>query len=532
MIQPRKDDALASLPTDSGSAGGPRYRHLLETAFEGICSLDAALRIDSLNQRLAELLGAPPADLLGRPLLEYVHPRSVEAARAHLALIGQGGREQRELTFRRRDGTDLPALVSSSAVLGDGGRFEAALCMITDLTDYRRLEEQFRQAQKLEAIGRLASGIAHDFNNLLTAITGYADLLLAELAPDDPHRQDIEQISRAADRAAGLTAQLLAFSRRQISQTDLVDLNQVLHDTERMLRRLLGEDVEFATLPGRDLGRIRADPAQIAQVLMNLVVNSRDAMPRGGTVTIETANVTLEARALAAFPHLEPGPYVMLAVTDTGTGMDAETRARAFEPFFTTKEPGRGTGLGLAAVYGIVQQHGGAVQIESEVDAGTTIRIYFPRSGEADARPGRPALAATPGGTETILVVEDEPDLRLLIHRLLGRLGYNLLEARHGRDALLLLREHAGDIHLLLTDVVMPELSGPELVREARRLRPGLRVLYMSGYTEAERLGQGLRDTPARLIQKPFSARLLAQRVREVLDASPPGGEAPAPPPT
>ncbi len=529
MTEPRKDDA--PIPPDSDPEGpeGRRYRRLLEIAYEGICSLDAELRVDYLNRRMAEVLGVRPEEILGQPLLEQVAPRSREDARAHLDLILQGKREQRELIFRCRDGRELPALVSSSAVLDDGGQFEGALCLVTDLTDHYRLEEQFRQAQKLEAVGRLASGVAHDFNNLLTAITGYADVLLAELPPDDPHRQDVEQISRAADRAAGLTAQLLAFSRRQITQPAVVDLNQVVHDTERMLRRLLGEDIEFAILPGAELARIRADPGQVTQVLMNLVVNSRDAMPRGGSVTIETANVALEANALTAFPHLRPGPYVMLAVTDTGTGMTPETRARLFEPFFTTKEPGRGTGLGLDAVYGIVRQNGGAIQVESEVDAGTTIRIYFPLVEGDEARPPAQPEAASLRGTETILLVEDEPELRRLVRRMLERLGYTLLEARHGRDGLLRLEEHPGEIHLLLTDVVMPEMTGPELVRRALSRRPGLRVLYLSGYTGTEWLGYGLQDTPAMLIQKPFSALTLARRVREVLDAPPPGA-APGPP--
>jgi CheY-like chemotaxis protein len=371
----------------------------------------------------------------------------------------------------------------------------------------------------MEAVGRLASGVAHDFNNLLTGISGYTDLLLMELPPEDPHRRDIEQIARAADRAAGLTGQLLAFSRRQITRPDVLDLNQILQELERMLKRLLGEDVEFATIPGENLGLIRADQGQLGQILMNLVVNSRDAMPQGGTLTIETANATLTARDLSGFPHLAPGSYVMLAVNDTGLGMTPQVRARIFEPFFTTKGVGQGTGLGLSTVYGIVQQNEGFVQVDSAPGAGTTIRIYFPQVPDAAVRNRHHVAGTAPrGGTETILVVEDEPDLRVLIRRILQRQGYSILEARHGRDALLQLRDHPGAVDLVLTDMVMPEMSGPDLIREALRVRASLRVLYMSGYIDAERVSRGLEQS-ALFVQKPFSAQQLAQRVREALDA-------------
>jgi len=368
----------------------------------------------------------------------------------------------------------------------------------------RRSEEQLRQAQKMEAVGRLAGGIAHDFNNLLTVITSYGDLLLEDLAPDDSRRDDVDQIRKAAEGAAALTRQLLAFSRQQVLEPKVVDLRAVLAGTEKLLRRLIGADVHLAMPLAPDLGAVKADPGQLEQIIINLAVNARDAMPGGGRLTIEAANMVVEAR---------PGRYVMLAVSDTGIGMDEQTKARVFEPFFTTKETGKGTGLGLATVYGIVKQAGGFITVDSEPGRGTTFKVYLPRVDEPVAPAiARPAPAEPRRGTETVLVAEDAPSVRLVTRQVLERYGYTVLEAPTGDIALRLAAKHHGPIHLLLTDVVMPGLSGRQLAGQLSLLRSEMKVLYVSGYADTVEPG-------AAYLQKPFAPEALARRVRDVLDA-------------
>jgi two-component system cell cycle sensor histidine kinase/response regulator CckA len=389
-------------------------------------------------------------------------------------------------------------------------------------------EQQLRQAVKLEAIGRLAGGIAHDFNNVLTVITGYGTMLLPSLEGDSVSRARMMEILKAANRAAALTHQLLAFSRRQVLQPRILDLNAVVASIEHLLRPLIGEDVEFVTVPGSALSTIRADPGQLEQVLMNLAVNARDAMPQGGRLTIMTANLELHDLTRGKTHHVPPDSYVMLSVTDTGCGMDAATQARIFEPFFTTKEKGRGTGLGLATVYGIVEQSGGHIEVTSVQGRGTTFMIYFPRV-EGVGQPVEPevSLLELCGGSETILLVEDERAVRDLLRQVLQRYGYTVLEASYPEQALELSQRHEGPIHLLVTDVVMPMMSGLELAGETRAMRPSLRVLYMSGYTD------NVRDLPygvnamSSFLQKPFSPDTLVHKVREVLDmpASPATGD-------
>jgi len=372
--------------------------------------------------------------------------------------------------------------------------------------------------QKMEAIGQLAGGVAHDFNNLLTVINGFGELLAVRLEPTDPRRALVEEILKAGERAAALTQQLLAFSRRQVMVVQVVDLNEVVADTERMLRRLIGEDVELITLPDPELGRVRADPRQLQQVILNLAVNARDAMPHGGKLTIETANVELDETYARQHAAITPGAYVMLAVSDTGHGMDAETRSRIFEPFFTTKEQGKGTGLGLAMVYGIVKQSNGDIWVYSEPGQGTTFKLYFPRVDDAErpAPPGAPQ--EIPHGTETILLVEDEPQVRALARRVLEACGYTVLEAARGDEALQCCQQHAEPIHLLLTDVVMPGMGGPAVARLMARVHPEIKVLYMSGYTDAAVARHGMLEAGAALLQKPFTPTTLAQQVRRVLD--------------
>ena len=382
-----------------------------------------------------------------------------------------------------------------------------------------RLQEQFRQAQKMEAIGRLAGGIAHDFNNLLTIINGYSQISLQELKEEDPLRGNIEEIHDAAKRAATLTRQLLAFSRRQVMEMKVIDINMLLKDTEKMLRRILGEDVELITFMAEDLGRVKADPGQIEQVIMNLAVNARDAMPRGGKLTIETVNVELDEAYARAHVAVTPGHYVMLSVSDTGAGMTPEIRDRVFEPFFTTKEKGKGTGLGLSTVYGIVKQSGGNIWVYSEPGQGSAIKIYLPKVDVPLEKLEKKVVHENlPLGSETILVVEDEGEVRKLAVRILKKQGYVVLEAGQGDEAFHVCKQHQGPIHLMVTDVVMPGMGGHELAKRLEPLHPNMKVLYMSGYTENAIVHHGVLDEGMSYIQKPFTVDGLARKVREALD--------------
>jgi signal transduction histidine kinase/ActR/RegA family two-component response regulator len=384
----------------------------------------------------------------------------------------------------------------------------------------QKSEEQLRQSQKLEAIGRLAGGIAHDFNNLLSVILSYSDELLVTLGPGAPGHAEIDEIKLAGQRAAELTRQMLAFSRQQVLAPKILDINQVLTALERMLGRLLGEDVELGMALAPELGRVRADPGQVEQVVMNLVVNARDAMPTGGKLTIATAHADLDDAYAKDHAGVFPGRYVMLSVSDTGVGMDKATQARAFEPFFTTKERGKGTGLGLATVFGIVRQSGGHIWLYSEPGAGTTFRVYLPcaeaTSVKLDAGPTRPSPG---GGAETILLVEDEDQIRRVARLILNKAGYHVLEARTPGEALLICEQHQVKIHLLLTDVVMAKMSGRELAARITALRLDTRVLFMSGYTDDAILRHGILDSDVAFLQKPLTPESLRRKVREVLDA-------------
>ncbi|MCG8556482.1 MAG: response regulator [Proteobacteria bacterium] len=381
------------------------------------------------------------------------------------------------------------------------------------------MEQQMRAAQRMEAVGRLAGGVAHDFNNVLTVIQSYAGFLLEEFRGGDPAREDVAMILEAADRAARLTNQLLAFSRRQPRDLVVMDLNETLGDVDRMLRRLIGEDVDLKTKCGEKLGSVKADQSQIEQILMNLAVNARDAMPEGGKLAVETANVELdEVYGAAKGVWVPPGRYVMLAVTDTGTGIDPETQRHVFEPFFTTKPGGAGTGLGLSTVYGIVKQSGGYIWVYSELGSGTTFKIYLPRVDDEPTRPRVSQQVAVMGGTETILVAEDEDLVRRAAVRILERAGYRVLGAIHGGDACLVAEQYKDPIHLLLTDVVMPGISGKDLVTRLAGLHPEMQVIYMSGYTDGAIVQQGVLEEGTAYVQKPFSPHSLLSSVREVLD--------------
>jgi two-component system, cell cycle sensor histidine kinase and response regulator CckA len=426
-------------------------------------------------------------------------------------------RTRRERGFSLEDLALAMAFAAQAAIALENSRlYQATQRAYEELSE---TQEQLTQARKMEAVGRLAGGIAHDFNNLLTVMLGRSQLLLRRLGAQDPVRADIELMEQTADRAAELTRQLLAFSRKQVLQPAVLDLSAVVANLAEMLRRLVGEDIALVTALDPALGRVKADPGQIEQIVMNLAANARDAMSKGGRLTLETANAELDAAYARHHVDVRPGPHVMLAVSDTGVGMTPETQAHIFEPFFTTKGPGHGTGLGLATVYGIVKQSDGHVWVYSEPGRGTTFKIYLPRVEEAvDPSAARPGLPEPAQGHETILLVEDERAVRDLARDVLRAHGYTILEAQHGREALLISEQHAGPIHLLLTDVVMPEMSGRELANRLAPLRPTMPVIYMSGYTDTAVVHHGVLDPGTTFLQKPFTPDALARKIRQVLD--------------
>ena len=396
----------------------------------------------------------------------------------------------------------------------------AELAVLSDVTDRLRLEEQLRQAQKMEAVGMLAGGVAHDFNNLLTIITGYSQLVLNSLPPDDPNRHSVDQIIQAGTRAASLTQQLLAFSRRQVLQPKVVELNTLVTSLSTMLRRLIGEDIDLRLSLGADLGRVHADPGRVEQVLMNLAVNARDAMPKGGILTLETSNVILDATYTSRHLAVKPGPYVMVAVSDTGSGMDEDTQSHLFEPFFTTKSSGKGTGLGLSTVFGVVKQSGGSVQVYSEQGRGTTVKVYLPRIDQPLAVEAAGESKVMTAGTETILLVEDDDMVRTLIRETLERAGYKIKDTADPVEALRISAAYRETVHLLITDVVMPKVSGTELAGRLLKRRPDLKVLYISGYTDNAVINSGLLQAEVAFLQKPFTPANLINKVREVLESN------------
>ncbi|MBN1991781.1 MAG: response regulator, partial [Anaerolineae bacterium] len=390
-----------------------------------------------------------------------------------------------------------------------------------DITRELQLEEQYLQAQKMQAVGQLTAGIAHDFNNLLTAINGFAELAQSRREPNQAYQDMLDKILRSGRRAADLVKQLMAFSRKQVLESQVVNLNAVVTDIEKMLQRIIGEHITLKTAPAPDLGLVKVDPAQFQQVIVNLAVNARDAMPDGGCLTIETANVTLDENYTAEHLEMQPGEYVLLTVSDNGFGMSAAVKARIFEPFFTTKEPGQGTGLGLATVFGIVKQSGGYIWVYSEEGLGATFKIYLPRIHQAAGHVSfSESTQDLPVGTETVLVVEDDAGVREFITRSLNQQGYAMLEAADGREAMRLVQNHRGAIHLLLTDVIMPGANGKTLAAELGQICPGLKILFMSGYTNAALAQHGVLEPGIAFLPKPFTTLGLARKVREVLDVA------------
>jgi len=494
---------------------------LLESASQAIVSIDRAGRIVLANRRAEEMFGYGAQELLGARI-ELLLPESKRAVHARqrdeyfqrprVRPMGIG----LVLSGRRRDGAEFPVEVSLSTVETDQGLF--GIAFVTDVTLRKTLEEQLMHAQKMEAVGRLAGGVAHDFNNMLTVIAGYNRMILDELSTLDPLRGFAEEILKAADRAAALTNQLLAFSRRQIMQPRVININAVIAQTENMLHRLIGEDVQLVLSLAPDTGNIKSDPNHIVQAIVNLSVNSRDAMPHGGRLTIETDNVHIDETYIRTHMGVKPGEFVMIAVSDTGHGMDSATRQNIFEPFFTTKQRGKGTGLGLATVYGMVKQSGGDIWVYSEPGQGTTFKLYFPRVTDA-VSPGLSDDQERPRhlGGETVMLVEDEAQVRDLEVKMLRQLGYSVLPAADGDEAIQVSKDHRGDISLLVTDVVMPNMSGKQVADALLASRPGLRVLYLSGYTENTVVNHGVLDSNVDFLSKPFSREALARKIHEIL---------------
>jgi two-component system cell cycle sensor histidine kinase/response regulator CckA len=498
------------------------HRKVLDNSTDVISLLDLEGNVLFSSRSVEKVLGRTPEQIVGRPFGELVHPDDLEQCGASIARALAGEKvEPFNVRVRHEDGDWRLVEGVPVAVAGEDGRPEMLLSVARDVTERRHLEEELRQTQRIEAVGRLAGGIAHDFNNLLTAIVGYGELALSKLGEREPTaRADVEQMNRAAERAAGLTHRLLAFSRRQVLQPTVLDLNSVVEEMHAMLARLLGEHVELCTRLDAEVGRVKADAGQLGQVVVNLALNGRDAMPKGGRLTIETFNVELDDEWATRHVGGRGGSFVALAVTDTGTGMDAATRERIFEPFFTTKGPGEGTGLGLATVYGIVKQSGGCLSVYSEEGRGTTFKIYLPRVDEETTPVRRTADdAAELGGTETILLVEDEQVVRTLVQEMLETAGYRVVAAETPARALELAQVHEGEIDLLLTDVVMPGMSGRDLADRLVAMRPGLRVLYTSGYTRDAISNQGVLESGTAFLEKPFSSAALGRAVRDALDA-------------
>ena len=502
-------------------------RTITDSMGEGLFVIDRSGRVSFMNPASERLLGWSREELLLRDLHQMTHyrkPDGTPLSRSDCALIEameSGTTVRREDSFIRKDGSVLPAFAISSPLTSASGEIVGAVIVFHDVTERRALEEQLLHSQKMEAVGRLAGGIAHDFNNILSVVSGYGEMVLSELAEDDEHRARVVEILRAADRATGLTRQLLAFGRRQVIEPRHLDLNAVVVDVERMLHRLIGEDIQVSTKLGSDLGAIKADPGQVEQVLINLAVNARDAMPKGGKLILETANVTLDEDLVRGTLDVTAGPYVMLSVSDTGVGMDREVKEHLFEPFFTTKDSGSGTGLGLATVYGIVKQSGGHVWVYSEPGWGTTFKLYFPHVMSLEPSLSGIAPAEMLGGSETILVVEDDDLVRALIREFLTSVGYTVILAANPEEGLKLATERADEIDLLLTDVVMPGMSGRELVDRLTTSTPNLRVLFMSGYSDEAVASRGILEDGLAFLQKPFTRYSLSAKVRKVLDEAP-----------
>jgi len=473
--------------------------------------------ITNLTSAAAELLGYSPDELRHRDFGSLLLEADRTPFAAHLASVRENGRPQ--VAEMLVEGKSNSVFVRLDSARSDHASSSGSVrSILTDISDRKQLEEQLHLSQRLEAMGRLAGGIAHDFNNLLMAMLGQSEVLLLRLGKTDPARAGVESIQKTIERAAALTQQLIAFSRKQVIAPKIVDINSTIAGMDTIFRRAINEDVDLVYVLRSDAAAVRVDPAQMSQVMLNLVVNARDAMPQGGRLMIETRNTTLDKSYAARHLNVKPGSYVCISVTDTGTGMTPETQKRIFEPFFTTKAERKGTGLGLATVYGIVEQSEGHITVSSEVGKGTTFDIYFPRvESAAPAQAVKPKVEA-PRGSETILLIEDDDAVRAPVCEMLRLSGYTVLEARHGGEALLMCERHKGPIHLMLSDVVMPHISGRELAQRVAPIRPEMRVLFMSGHTDDSVIRHGVMNATMAFVQKPFTLDAIARKIRAVLD--------------
>ncbi len=476
--------------------------------------------IEYVNPAFESLTGYSPGELIGQTPRILKSSQQTSELYAELWQTILSGNVFRCTMVNRKKNGDVFVAEKTITPLRDGeGKITHFISNDRDITDRRRMENQLQQAQKMDAIGRLAGGVAHDFNNLLMVISSYAELMLDSLTPQHPLRRNVDEIQKASRRAADLTRQLLAFGRKQIQTLQVLDLNLLITDFNKMLPRLIGEDIELVFVPGEKLGRIKADPVQIEQILMNLVANARDAMPKGGKLVVETASVRLDDAYVQEHSIVPPGDYVLLTVGDSGLGIEPEHMPHIFEPFYTTKEEGKGTGLGLATVYGIVKQNSGFIWVYSEPGMGTTFKIYLPRARQAKlVLQSTPSAEGCPRGCETLLLAEDEAAVRQSTREFLSMNGYVVLEAKNGTEALALAKSYKGNIDLLIADVVMPQMGGAKLAAELASDRPKMRVLFVSGYAETTFQRHGAIDVTARFLQKPFSLKTLARKIREVID--------------
>ena len=498
-----------------------RFRSIVETSQEGIFIINSNYKIIYCNREMTQILGRQEPEIVGHNFQEFLDAESIPIVEDRYRRRQRGENVPARYQFKIVRGSGEVRWVEISAsVINENTPDAQSIATILDITDQIKLQEQFLQAQKMEAIGRLAGGVAHDFNNILTAINGYAQLILSEMKPDNSFREDIEEIYKAGHRAANITRQLLAFSRRQVLEPKIISLNDVINESQKMIQRVIGEDVDLVFHADENLGTVYVDPGQIDQILLNLAINAKDAMPEGGQLIVETSNALLTEDYTRNHINVKPGDYVLLAVTDTGAGMTKEIVNHIFEPFFTTKEKGRGTGLGLSTVYGIVKQSGGIIWVYSEPGKGTTFKIYFPRVNYSSEEIGLNEFSQKDlRGTETILIVEDEQTVLEVASRSLEKLGYKILMANNGQEALKIVQNYSERIHLILTDVVMPKISGYKLIQKVKKIRSDFKVLFMSGYPDRTITTNGFLKSGLAFIQKPFTPKGIAKKVRDVLNA-------------